>query len=95
MLPIMKADIQTISNSVVLLTSRITNVEQIVNTFAVKMAAFAEMEQNFSSLAARMWKIEADVASACCVCGSARSWNLLGQNDGSTATGSHGSDGPG
>ena len=61
------------TNSVVLLTSRITNIEQIVSTFAIKMAALAEMEQNFSSLTARMWKIEADVASACCVSGFALS----------------------
>ena len=82
--------IQTITNSVVLLTSRITNIEQIVNTFSNKMASLAEMEQNYSSLTARLCKVEGDMVSASSVSGSARSWNVIGQNDGSTAAGSHG-----
>ena len=82
--------IQTITNSVVLLTSRITNIEQIVNTFSTKMASLAEMEQNYSSLTARLCKVEGDMVSASSVSGSARSWNVIGQNDGSTAAGSHG-----
>ena len=85
-----ESHIQTISNSVVLLTSRITNIEQIVSTFSTKMVAFAEMEQNFSSLTARMCKIETSAASASSVSGSARSWPLPGQVDGSIAAGSHG-----
>ena len=82
--------IQTITNSVVLLTSRVPNIEQIVNTFSTKMASFAEMEQNYGSLTARLCKVEGDIVSASSVSGSARSWNVLGQNDGSTAAGSHG-----
>ena len=42
--------IQTTTNSVVLLTSTITNIEQIVNTFSTKTASFAEMKQNYSAL---------------------------------------------
>ena len=37
--------VQTISNSVGLLTSRINNVEQIVSALSAKMVAFTEMEQ--------------------------------------------------
>ena len=54
------------------------------------MASFAEMEQKYSSLSARLCKVEGDMVSASSVSGSARSWNVLGQNDGSTAAGSHG-----
>ena len=50
--------VQTISNSVGLLTSRINNVEQIVNTLSAGMVTFTEMEQNFSALTARMCKVE-------------------------------------
>ena len=83
-----ESHIQTITNSVVLLTSRLTIIEQIVNTFSTKMAAFAEMEQNVSSLTPRICKIEASAASASSGSGSVSSWNLLGHSDGSTATGS-------
>ena len=51
-----------------------------------------EMEQNFSTLTARMCKVETYAASASNVSGSARSWPALEQVDGSTAAGSHGQD---
>ena len=49
-----ESHIQTITNSVVPLTTRLTNIELIVNTFSTKMAAFAEMERNVSSLTTRI-----------------------------------------
>ena len=79
-----ESHIQTITNSVVLVASRLTNIEQIVNTFSTKMAAFAEMEHNVSSLTTRICNIEASAASASSGSGSASSWNLLGHSDGST-----------
>ena len=48
-----------------------------------------------SSLAARVTAVETNAASVSSGCGSARSWNTLGHIDGSTATGSLGSHGPG
>ena len=48
------------------------------------------MEQNFSTLTARLCKVETYAASASNVSGSARSWPSLEQVDGSTAAGSHG-----
>ena len=81
--------VKTISIAVGLLTSRITNVEQIVSALPAKMVAFAEMEHNFSAVAARVCKIETGTASASSVSGSARSWSSPGQVDGSTAAGSH------
>ena len=47
------------------------------------------MEHNFSALSARTCKIETNAVSASSVSGSARSWPLPGQVDGSTAVGSH------
>ena len=85
-----ESHIQTITNSVVLLTSRVTNIEQIVKTFSTKTASFPEMEQNYSSLTARLCKVEGDIVSASSVSGTARSWNVLSQSDGSTAAGFHG-----
>ena len=85
-LPITKATSRPSPTPCVLLTSRITNIEQIVSTFATKMAAFAEMEQNVISLTTRICKIEAGATSASGGSSSASSWNLLGQSDGSTAT---------
>ena len=46
-----------------------------------------EMEQNFSTLIARLCQVETYAASASSVSGSARSWPLLEQVDGSTAAG--------
>ena len=70
--------VKTILDAVCLFTSRITKVEQIVNTFSAKMVSFAEMEQNVNSLTARMCKIETNAASASSGPGT----------DGSTAAGS-------
>ena len=42
--------VKTISDAVGILTSRITNVEQIVSALHAKMVSFAEMEQNVNSL---------------------------------------------
>ena len=89
--------VKTISDAVVLVTSRITNVEQIVNTLSAKMVSFAEMEQSVSPL----HRMSAPSLHAC-----ARLKQMLpllqafpaqqdlvllpGQVDGSTTTGSHG-----
>ena len=48
------------------------------------------VEQIVGSLAARVAALETGAASASSVSGSARSWTLLGQTDGSTASGSRG-----
>ena len=94
--------VRTISEAVGAVTSRITSVEQTVNALVAKMALFPAMEQNVStltenvrSLTARICKIEANATSSSSGSGSASSWNLLGQSDGSTATESLGSHGPG
>ena len=66
------------------------------------MASFAVLEQNVSiftenvnSLTARICKIETNATSVSSGSDSARSWNMLGQSNGSTATGSLGSHAPG
>ena len=82
--------VKTLSEAVGMVTSRITSVEQTVNALSAKMALFAEMEQNFSNLTARVCKVETYAASASDVSGSARSWSSVEQIDGSTAAGSHG-----
>ena len=56
--------VKTISDSVCLVTSRITNVEQVVSALSARMVAFTKMEHNFSALAARVCKIETNVNSA-------------------------------
>ena len=53
------------------------------------------LTENVNSLTARICKIETNATSISSVSDSASSWNLLGQSDGSTATGSRGSHGPG
>ena len=55
----------------------------------------SNVEQAVGGLAAGVAALEAGGASASSVAGSARSWNVLGHSDGSTATGSLGSHGPG
>ena len=94
--------IKTLSEAVGMVTYRITSVEQTVNALSAKMALFAAMEQNVStltenvnSLTARMCKIETNATSVSSGSDSARSWNILGHSNGSTATGSLGSHGPG
>ena len=82
--------VKTPSEAVGMVTSRIASVEQTVNALSAKMAMFAEMEQNFTNLTARVCKVETYVASASNVSGSARSWPSVEHIDGSTAAGSHG-----
>ena len=82
--------VKTLSEAVRMVTSRIASVEQTVNALSDKMAMFAEMEQNFNNLTARVCKIETYAASASNVSGSARSWPSVEQIDGSTPAGSHG-----
>ena len=53
------------------------------------------IEQMVSSLAARVTALETNATSVSSGSSSARSWNILGHCDGSTATGSLGSHGPG
>ena len=65
----------------------LASVEQTVNALSSKMAMFAEMEQNFNNLTARVCKVETYAPN---VSGSARSWPSVEQIDGSTAAGSHG-----
>ena len=94
--------VKTLSEAVGMVTSRIASVEQTVNALSAKMASFAALEQsvstlteNVSSLTARICKIETNATSVYSGSGSARSWNILGYSNGSTATGSLGSHGPG
>ena len=94
--------VKTLSGAVGMVTSRIASVEQTVNAFSAKMASFAALEQNAStltenvnSLTARTCKIEKNATSASSGSDSARSWNILGHSNGSTAAGSLGSHGPG
>ena len=94
--------VKTLCEAVGMVTCRITSVEQTVNALSAKMALFAAMEQNVntltenvSSLTARICKIETNATSVSSGSGSVRSWNILGHSNGSTATGSLGSHGPG
>ena len=63
---------------------------QITKTLGNFATRLAETEQNFSTCAARLCKVETYATSASNVSGSARSWPTLEQVDGSTAAGSHG-----
>ena len=64
-----------------------SHITKTLEDFATRLP---EMEQNFSTLTARMCKVETHAASASHVSGSARSWPSREQVDGSTAAGSHG-----
>ena len=64
-----------------------SHITKTLGNFATRLT---EMEQNFSTLTARMCKFETYAASASNVSGSARSWPTVEQVDGSTAAGSHG-----
>ena len=59
-----------------------------MNALSAKMAIFAEMEQNFINLTARVCKVETYAASASNFSGSARSWLSVEKIDGCTAAGS-------
>ena len=64
-----------------------SHITKTLGDFATRLT---EMEQNFSTLTARLCKVETYATSASIVTGSARSWPSLEQVDGSTAAGSHG-----
>ena len=53
------------------------------------------IDQSVDGLAARVEALETNATSVSSGSGSARSWNILGHSDGTTATGSLGSHGPG
>ena len=53
------------------------------------------IEQIVGSLMARVTSLETNAASGSSSLDSARTWKMLGQSNGSTATGSLGSHGPG
>ena len=78
------AQIPAVTNWMSRMDSHITTT---LGDFATRLA---EMEQNFSTLTARLCKVEIYAASASNVSGSARSWPSLEQDDGSTAAGPHG-----
>ena len=76
--------------------SRIANcVLTLSQTVSALTTKIKSVEQIVGSLAARVATLETSPASASSGSGSARSWNLLGQTDGSPATRSLGSHGPG
>ena len=94
--------VKTLSEAVSMVTSRIVSVEQTVNATSAKMASFATLEQNVStltenvnSLTARICKIETNATTVSSGSDSARSWNVLGHSNCSTAAESLGSHGPG
>ena len=75
--------------------ARIENyVQTLAQTVAAKTTKITSIEQIVGSLLARVSTLEAGAASCSSGPDSARSWNFLGQSDGSTATGSLGSHGP-
>ena len=77
-------------------TSRIENcVQMLSQTAAVQTTDITSLEQIVGSLLARVSSLETAAASGSGGPDSARSWNLLGRSDGSTATGSLVSHGPG
>ena len=91
---------KTPSEVVGMATSRIASVEQTVNALSAKMASFAALElnvstltENVNSLTARICKIETNATSVSSGSDSARSWNILGHSNGSSAAGSLGSQG--
>ena len=82
-----------------LLMQSVSRCENCVQTLSQTVASYdakiADIEQMVSSLAARVTALETNATSVSSGSGSARSWNILGHSDGSTATGSLGSHGPG
>ena len=77
-----------------LLMQSISRFENCVQTLSQTVASYnahiANIEQIISSLAARVTTLETKATSVSSFCGSARSRNILGHGDGSTATGSLG-----
>ena len=64
-----------------------SHISKTLGDFASRLT---EMEQNFSTITARLCKFETHAASASNVSSSARFWPTLEQVDGSAAAGSHG-----
>ena len=76
--------------------ARIENcVQTLAQTVAAQTTEISSIEQIVGSLLARVSTLEAGAASCSSGPDSARSWNFLGHSDGSPATGSLGSHGPG
>ena len=77
-------------------TARIENcVQTLAQTVAAQTTKITHIEQLVGSLVARGTSLEQNAASGSSSPDSARSWNMLGQSNGSTATGSLGCHGPG
>ena len=75
--------------------SRIENCFQTLSQTVAQTTKIARIEQIVGSLLARVTTLETGAASGSSDPDSARSWNIFGHSDGSTATGSLGSHGPG
>ena len=82
-----------------LLIQSVSSFENCVQTLSQTVASYdaeiKSIEQKVSSLAALVTTLETNATSVSSGSGSARSWNILGHSDGSTATGSLRSHGPG
>ena len=70
-------------------------VQTLAQTVAAQTTKIANIEQIGGSLVARVTSLETNAAFGSSSPDSTRSWNMLGQRTGSTATGSLGSHGPG
>ena len=76
--------------------ARIENcVQTLAQTVGAQTTKITNVEQSVGSLVARITSLTLSEASGTSSPDSARSWNMLGQSNGSTATGSLGSHGPG
>ena len=82
-----------------LLMQSISRFENCVQTLSQTVASYdakiTNIDQMVSSLAARVTTLETNATTVSSGSGSARSWNMLGQSTGSTATVSLGAHGPG
>ena len=76
--------------------ARIENcVQTLAQTEAAQTTKITNIEQTVGRLVARVTSLETNAAFGSSSPDSTRSWNMLGQSTGSTATGSLGSHGPG
>ena len=82
--------IQTITNSVVLLTSRLTTLSRSTIPFLLKWTVSQKWNRITASSLHACARSKEILSQPQAFSGSARSWNVLGQNDGSTAARSHG-----
>ena len=71
------------------------NAARIENCVAAQTTKITHILQIVGSLVARVTSLETNAASGSSSPDTARYWNMLGQSNGSTATGSLGSHGPG